>query len=131
MGNDKRIKECKLNLCQMIPNGHYSSKGHFMMTPVYSEDEYRNYMILVMRIKNTIAELREDCDENRISKDEFRLRLGKTWLPLTKSFIKEFGKEMVPFDVRFAINDVETEGLGLSATEWPAKVKWTRKKTDG
>lgn len=33
------------------------------------------------------------------------------WYPLVQSFIGDYGKDMVPFDARWAINDVETNAF--------------------
>ena len=38
------------------------------------------------------------------------------------SFIDTYEKDMVPFDVRLAINDVETHTFGAENTTWPPKV---------
>ena len=44
------------------------------------------------------------------------------WYPLVLSFIDTYEKDMVPFDVRLAINDVETHAFGAENTTWPPKV---------
>lgn len=45
------------------------------------------------------------------------------WYPLLSSFIEDYGNDMVPFNVRWAINDVETNKFqALNSTNWPPKV---------
>ena len=41
---------------------------------------------------------------------------------LVLSFIDNYEKDMVPFDVRWAMNDVETYAFGAQTTTWPPKV---------
>ena len=44
------------------------------------------------------------------------------WYPLVISFVNNYGKDMVPFDIRWAMNDVETYAFGAQPTTWPPKV---------
>ena len=44
------------------------------------------------------------------------------WYPLVLSFIDNYEKDMVPFDVRWAMNDVKTYAFGAQNTTWPPKV---------
>jgi len=96
-----------------------------MMTPVYSMEEYRHYMLTVMNSKNTIGNLVQTYENKSISEIEFKSTLAKIWIPLTSSFIDKYGKEMVPFDVQIAINDVEVNALKINTTKWPAKLSFS------
>ena len=42
------------------------------------------------------------------------------WYPLVLSFIDNYEKDMIPFDVQVAIHDVETRGAKTS--NWPPKI---------
>ena len=44
------------------------------------------------------------------------------WYPLVLSFINNYEKDMVPFDVRWTMNDAETYVFGAQTTTWPPKV---------
>ena len=44
------------------------------------------------------------------------------WYPLILSFINNHEKDMIPFDVRWAMNDVETYLFGAQTTTWPPKI---------
>lgn len=40
--------------------------------------------------------------------DKVKEQLQMIWYPLVLLFIKNYGRDMVPFDVRWEINDIET-----------------------
>ena len=44
------------------------------------------------------------------------------WYPLVLSFIDNYEKDMVPFDIKVVINDVETRAFGTEASNWPPKI---------
>ena len=44
------------------------------------------------------------------------------WYPLVLSFNDNYQKDMVPFDIRWVINDAETYAFGTQTTTWPPKV---------
>ena len=43
-------------------------------------------------------------------------------VPTCPIFIDNYEKDMVPFDVRVAINDVETRTFGAMTNNWPPKI---------
>lgn len=58
-----------------------------------------------------------------ITRDKFREHLQIIWYLLVLSFIDKYGKDMVLFYVRQAINDVETNTFqAYNTTNWPIKV---------
>lgn len=62
-------------------------------------------------------------DSGTISKYKFKEQLQMIYYPLVLSFIEDCGKDMIPFDVRWAINDVETSLFQVqNSTNWPQKV---------
>ena len=44
------------------------------------------------------------------------------WYPLVLSFINNYEKNMVPFDVRWAMNDIEMYVFGVQTTAWPPNI---------
>lgn len=62
-------------------------------------------------------------DIGLITKTGLCSRIAKEWYPLTIQFMRIYGKEMVPFDVRWAINDVERNCIKTrQTTTWPLNV---------
>ena len=61
-------------------------------------------------------------DSGTITNNKFKEQLRMVWYPLVLSFIDNYVKDIVPFDVRWAMNDVETYALGAHTTTWPPKV---------
>ena len=51
-------------------------------------------------------------DSSAITIDEFDKQLRMVGYPFVLSFIDNYEKDMTPFDVRVAINDVETRAFG-------------------
>ena len=43
-----------------------------------------------------------------------------TWLPMVHKIAKRWGKDLVPYDIRFAVNDVELN-LQMPLTKWPER----------
>ena len=62
-------------------------------------------------------------DSGAITIDKFDKQLQMVWYPLVLSFIDNYEKDMVPFDVRVAINDVvEICAFGAKTSNWPPKL---------
>ena len=62
-------------------------------------------------------------DSGTITTNEFKEQLGMVWYPLFLSFINNYEKHMVSFDVSWAMNAVETYIIfGAHITTWPPKV---------
>ena len=61
-------------------------------------------------------------DLGTITNNKFKEQLRMVQYPLVLSFIDNYKKDMVPFDVRWAMNDVETYVFGVQTTTWPPKV---------
>ena len=45
-----------------------------------------------------------------------------TWIPTVHRVIADYGAGLIPYDIRWALNDVE-EALGLEETEFPPRVR--------
>ena len=61
-------------------------------------------------------------DSGTITNIKFKEQLWMVWYPLVLSFTNNYGKDMVPFDIRWAMNDVETYAIGAQSTTWPPKL---------
>ena len=84
-----------------------------MKTPfisvLYSRRKYFQHLIA---IKDCMHNSRTLVDLGTITNDKFKEQLRMVWYPLVLSFINDYGKDVVPFDVRWAMNDVETYIFG-------------------
>ena len=58
-------------------------------------------------------------DSGAITIDKFDKQLQMVWYLLVLSFIDNYEKNMVPVDIRVAINDVETRAFGAETSNWP------------
>ena len=63
------------------------------------------------------------ADSGTITNNKFKEQLHMVWYPLVLSFIRNYDKDMVSFDVRWAINNVEAYAFGAQTTTWPQKVR--------
>ena len=70
-------------------------------------------------IKSLIADINEDYSKGLTSQLERKTRLHNLWIPLTEEFVSEWGKHMVPLDIRRAIADVR-RNIDMDAVDWPA-----------
>jgi hypothetical protein len=69
-------------------------------------------------IKHLIRDLRLDWQESNQPIQAFKDVLLAQWLPLSNNFIVRYGKELVPHDIRSAINDVR-RNVDLHTLTWP------------
>ena len=83
---------------------------------------YQRYQAHLTAIKDFMDNGHTLMNSGAITKDKFKEQLQMVWYPLVLSFIDTYEKDMVPFDVRLAINDVETHAFGAENTTWPPKV---------
>ena len=56
----------------------------------------------------------------KISHENYCKRMKYTWLPMVHKIAKRWGKDLVPYDIRFAVNDVELN-LQMPLTKWPER----------
>jgi hypothetical protein len=61
------------------------------------------------RIKELSADFHHDHVHGRITFEGYKRRMQFIWLPTVYKLIRSFGKSYVFPDIRFALNDVETE----------------------
>ena len=76
----------------------------------------------MIAIKDCIHDGRTLVDLGIITNNKSKEQLRMVWYTLVLSFIHNYEKDMVPFDVRWAMNDVETYAFGAQNTTWPPKV---------
>ena len=102
----------------------YESKDErvYMKTPFISVSYSTKYFKHLIAIKDCIHNGRTLVDSGTITNNKFKEQLLMVWYPLVLSYISYYEKDMVPFDVRWAMNDVETYVFGVKTTNWPPKV---------
>ena len=121
LGSNKALSENT----NWVYQSSYESKGErrvYMKTPFISVSYSRKYFQDLIAIKDCMHNGRTLVDLGTITKDNFKEQLRMVWYPLVLSFIDNYKKDMVPFDVRWAMNDVETYAIGAQSTTWPPKV---------
>ena len=74
---------------------------------------YQRYQSHLTAIKGFMDNGHTLMNSGAITRDKFKEQLQLVWYPLVLSFIDTYEKDMVPFDVRLAINYVETFTLQL------------------
>ena len=121
LGTKERTDNCNLWVTQHVAAGSETEEA-MMMTPFSSREEWDEYKNMTGEIKNMIAHANKLRDMSIITEQGLKTRIATIWYPLTVKFIKRFGKEMVPFDIRWAINDVETYVFESTPTGWPSHV---------
>jgi hypothetical protein len=77
------------------------------------------------RYKKDVKKIRKDCklffekkDSEVLSNKGLSFVLDHVWAPLSESFIGDWGKDIVPHDIRWRYNDVQRR-LGVLLFNWP------------
>ena len=99
-----------------------TTKKVWMKTPFDTIMCSKRYTAHLMAIKKFIDNGHTLIDSSAITIDKFDKQLQMVWYPLVLSFIDNYEKDMVPFDIRVAINDVETRAFGAETSNWPPKI---------
>ena len=102
------------------PNNH--DKKVWMKTPFDTIMCSKRYIAHLMAIKEFMDNGHTLIDSGAITIDKFDDQLRMVWYPLVLSFIDNYEKDMVPFDIRVAINDVETRAFGAETSNWQPKI---------
>ena len=87
-----------------------------MKTPFISVSYSIKYFKNLITIKDCMHNGRTLVDSGTITNNKFKEQLCMVWYPLVLSFIDNYKKDMIPFDVRWAMNDVETCEFGAQNT---------------
>ena len=93
----------------------YESKGErrvYMKTPFISVSYSRKYFKHLIAIKDYMHNGRTLVDSGTITNNKFKEQLQIVWYPIVISFIQNYEIDMVAFDIRWAINDVEKHTFG-------------------
>lgn len=95
----------------------WDEEGALIHTISYhpSNERMMEHKAMSSRIKELSADFHLDRVNGRITFDEYKRRMQYIWLPTVYQLIRSFGKTYVFPDIRYALNDVETE-LGLEVT---------------
>ena len=121
LGKNKALLDANTH---WVYQSSYKSKDErvYMKTPFISVSYSRRYFKHLIAIKDYMHNGRTLVDSGTITNIEFKEQLRMVWYPLVLSFTNNYGKDMVPFDIRWAMNDVETYAIGAQSTTWPPKV---------
>ena len=125
LGSKERNELCNHTVVQHVAAGSETEEA-LLMTPFKSMDEWNEYRDKTDEIKNVIAKANHLREMGVISEMGLRTRIANVWYPLTLQFVKQYGKEMVPFDIRWAINNVEENCFESSLTKWPRHVLYEK-----
>ena len=82
---------------------------------VASESHYDTWYKKYVGIKERIAVINDEKTDDMTA---YMSTLRTVWLPMVESFQQEFGRHMVPVDVRSSVYSIRGH-LGLPVQEWP------------
>jgi len=86
-----------------------------------SVDECLKYVTELEDIKNVIEELNKKRASGSISTVVYASNLEYVWIPMVNDFVEEWGKDMVPQDVRHSSTHVRRT-VDIPPFEWPVNV---------
>ena len=128
LGTKERNESCVIRVIQNVSTGTELNDA-ILMTPFVSVKEWRTYQEKVTEIKSGISDARNLLNAGIITDKAYKSRMSCYWYPKAKQFMIEWGTEMVPFDVRWTVNNVEDTILEMEQTQWPSHVLY-REKSD-
>ena len=82
-----------------------------------SPEEYKEYLLEESGIKSCIEYLNYALDNQRLPRNEYEHQLRHEWIPFARGFIEKWGQDRIMADIRYALNDVETN-LGEEVTRF-------------
>jgi hypothetical protein len=83
--------------------------------------EWSEYEEAFMGIKRKIAKWNHAHATGKVSMGRLRTAMDEEWIPMVEAFIKKYSAEMVPYDIRWAYNDVLTN-RNREPKVWPNRV---------
>ena len=87
--------------------GMLISGGGVYIKYVENEEEFKSFWFGVDDVKNSDAKLNNLHQRGSLSENEYRTKLEEEWLNvIVRAFVRTYGKNCVPSDVRCAIDDV-------------------------
>jgi hypothetical protein len=92
-----------------------------MFAPMQNPNEWSLYCNELSELKCMIADLkRAYIHEGTLSEHNYMMKVAYDFNPLMYKFIRKWGKDMVPSDLRVAINDIEINLFDTEdVTDWP------------
>jgi hypothetical protein len=92
-----------------------------MFAPMKKCNEWSSYCNELSELKCMIADLKwAYIHEGTLSEHNYMMRVAYDFNPLMYKFINKWGKDMVPIDLRVAINDIEINLFDTEhVTDWP------------
>ena len=121
LGTQEQTENCYLCVIQHV-SGCSETEDALMMTPFKSMEEWNEYKFKSTEIKTMLAKARELRNMSIITEEGFKTKIANVWYPLTLKFVMMYGKEMIPFDIRWEINDIEKNCFEARQTVWPRHV---------
>ena len=100
----------------ILMNGIYGNAIGF--SEFLTADDAAVYNAYYLGMKHLIRDLRHAWQESNEPLEAFKDVLLAQWIPLSNHFIVRYSKELVPHDIRFAINDV-CRNVDLQTLTWP------------
>jgi hypothetical protein len=87
-----------------------------MFAPMQNPNEWSLYCNELSELKCMIADLkRAYIHEGTLSEHNYMMKVAYDFNPLMYKFIRKWGKDMVPSDLRVAINDIEINRIPVMA----------------
>ena len=83
-----------------------------------SPAEISLYLSNMTNVKDNIASLAHDFRQDHITEAQFKDTLRDEWIPTFNAFIAKWSKDLVPIDMRDAIDDVR-RNIDLDPVIWP------------
>ena len=95
-----------------------SSATDFGLLQFSSAEEAGQFLKSVSSLKGYIGDHGKQYNSGAMTLKQWREFLRKKWIPVTDLFIQKWGKDMVPIDIREAIDDVRSN-IDLPPIVWP------------
>ena len=94
-----------------------------------SAAEITLYLSNMTNVKDNIASLARDFRQDHITEAQFKDTLRDEWIPTFNAFIAKWSKDLVPIDIRDAIDDVR-RNIDLDPVVWPLLFRLSRNSDD-
>jgi hypothetical protein len=126
LGKNETAKTRGLSSVTRNPNetdGKLFSGGDeaLMFAPRNNPNEWSWYCNELSELKCMIADLKwAYINEGTLSEHNYMMKVAYDFNPLMYKFMRKWGKDMVPIDLRVVINDIEINVFDTKhVTEWP------------
>jgi hypothetical protein len=114
LGTPDTLDSSQFPLRRAVFHGHEVVLiGHFR-----DEHDYERWLRRAEEIRLVSARLRDLKEEGDITYDEYERRLRDDWLSFIDLFITDFGKEMMPQDIRWAVHNIQAN-MNIDLVSFP------------